>query len=190
MKKEIGIFLLACICLGVILFLGFTTYSKKMYTSSSFVSNYSDLDISNTTWEIVQFSDGPKIENLVGTDWIISFGKEDGFIRLCDMHSFTYDISGNTLSVVFSGEKEASCQDSTVSSEEVFLSLLNAGPLVERIQFTTKDFNEVLTLVYGQKKNCSRTPNRSYIEYFPKKHARSSHKYDQTGDAYYKYTLQ
>ncbi len=152
MKKEIGIFLLAFILLGVILFWGFTTYSKKIYMSGPVTSGYSDLDIQNTTWEIVQFSDGPRIENLVGTDWIITFGKEDGFIRLCDTHTFTYDISGNTLSVIFSDKKESSCQESTVSSEVVFLNLLNAGPLVERMQFVTKDFNEVLTLVYGQKK--------------------------------------
>ncbi len=151
MKKDILRFVAVLFTIGILLGIGFALSSKKSYVETPFDFAL-DNQIKNTTWELVQYSDGREIENLVGTDWVMHFDADRGFIRLCDTHPFSYTLSGGRITFTFSETASSSCQDSTLSSESVFFDLLNQSPLVERVSYETKEFNEVLTLVSGNKK--------------------------------------
>ncbi len=151
MKKDILQITTVLFLVGVLLCIGFALSSKKSYTETLFNSP-EDTRIKNTTWELVQYSQGEEIENLVGTDWVMRFDTDKGFIRLCDAHPFSYVLLGDRVTFTFSETAVSSCQDSTLSSESVFFDLLNQSPTIERVSYETKEFNEVLTLVSGNKK--------------------------------------
>ncbi len=152
MKKDILKLIVVLSCIGLILFLGFTINSKKTYVADSFDTYQKKIDIKKTTWEIVQYSEGTTIENLVGTDWIVHFEESQGFIRLCDTHPFTYSQSGDNLLISFDSKIPSSCQESTMSSESVFLDLLTSKPIIAKFSYKTNQFNQVLTIVSGDKK--------------------------------------
>lgn len=150
MRKDYIKLVFVLVGFAALLFAGFLVSSKKV----SFINTPDEnaLDINNTTWEIVQYSDGPNIENLVGTDWVLHFDQKKGFLRLCDTHPFSYSVAAHFLTATFNEKTESSCQESSVTSEHVFLDLLSGTPTIERVEYQSNISSEVLTLVLGTKK--------------------------------------
>lgn len=136
-----GIFLV----LTLVVLLSFRFESKRKFTATS--ENTQTIELKNTTWELVEYTHGPDVKNMVGTDWILQFGKDDGFLRLCDTHPFSFYTFRDTVNFTFTQKNDTTCQDDTIgASEETFFSFFKNTPTATRMSDPSGKFKEVLTL--------------------------------------------
>lgn len=146
-RLSIGLLLVLTLVCGAGLYIG----TKK--TSHVVSSADKTIDLKNTTWELVEYTEGSDVKNMVGTDWILQFGAKDGFFRLCDTHLFTFYTFKDVVTFDFSEKNDTSCQDTHPGAHESTLfDFLKSNPRGERVSDASGKFKEVLTLVSGDKK--------------------------------------
>ncbi len=144
---TLGIFLV----FTLVVLLSFKFDSKSKFTAME--SSGKTIELKNTTWELVEYTDGPEVKNMVGTDWILQFDREDGFVRLCDTHPFSFYTFKDTVNFNFTKKNDTTCQDDTIgASEETFFSFFKSTPTAERVSDSNGKFKEVLTLTEDTKK--------------------------------------
>lgn len=147
MKKKYSITLV----LVVILVIGVFMSSKKTYVNT-LLENTSNL--SETTWEIVQYSTPTQSASIRGTDWFIYFGKAgEGYLKLCETYPFTYKEESSTqmkLSFDSQNNDATTCQD-TDGIQKFLLNVL-AKPLVLEQKKTGDSMTTVLVISDGQNK--------------------------------------
>ncbi len=110
------------------------------------------IQVEDTTWEFVEYTDGPNVENLVGTDWILQFDNSTGLVRLCDTYTFSFFTSPAKIQFMFDNLHPENCQKNVNMSEALVFDILQNNPTILRTASPTKVFTEVLVFSSGNKK--------------------------------------
>jgi hypothetical protein len=146
-KYIIGI----SICIAVLAVLGFV-YTGRHASYTSHTPSGADIVLDNTTWELVEYTYATTVDNLTGTDWILSFDAHDGVLQLCDKHQFDYFINTNHITFEFKNPDTVNCQHTAQNKESHFIDLLSHNPIIEQVVSPDSRFTQVLTFTHDDEK--------------------------------------
>lgn len=156
MKKKYFFILLGCLAAGALILSSFSWFKNQRRDKESssgyvFKEQKTPVELKNTAWEFVQFTQGKEVKNLVGTDWVLQFEKDFGFTRICDIHQFAYKIEDNILKTKSSEVSKSLCQDGTDTIEKLFFSVLANQPEV-KVTLSSGKVEKVLTITHRDTK--------------------------------------
>lgn len=152
MKKKYFIFLLCVLLLcGLVLVVFDSQRKNNDFDTYIFKEQDTSINLKNTSWEFVQYTEGSKVNNLVGTDWVLQFGENSGVVRMCSTQKFGFTSNFKTIDVELDYIPSALCSDNSARLENLFFSVLQKKP---EIQITTGQgsVSKVLSIISGTTK--------------------------------------